>query len=187
MPLFRNRGDMLAFLRTEIIRNGDMDTEIQYYSCDRCNEEISEAWPIFDHEGKNYCVDCAFKLGLIDEVKYCDCCGGISSHMFTAGINPETGEIEFTKRKTKGRGLIGRHKFSWEKADKDYRHTKKYQEWRKAVFERDSYTCQHCGQVGGDLNAHHIKAFKKFKKLRYVIENGLTLCEKCHKKVHRTK
>ncbi len=53
-------------------------------------------------------------------------------------------------------------------------------EWRNAVFERDSYICQECGQVGGRLEAHHKKPYKAFPELRYEISNGVTLCKKCH-------
>lgn len=54
--------------------------------------------------------------------------------------------------------------------------------WRKAVFDRDDYTCQICKERGGKLNADHIKPFKYFPELRYDINNGRTLCVPCHRK-----
>ena len=60
-----------------------------------------------------------------------------------------------------------------------------YKEWRKAVFERDNYTCQHCLQRGCRLNAHHIMPFARYPELRFSVNNGISLCESCHKKVHR--
>lgn len=53
--------------------------------------------------------------------------------------------------------------------------------WREKVFERDGYTCQKCLKVGGHLQAHHIKSFANYPKLRFVVKNGITLCHNCHK------
>ena len=63
--------------------------------------------------------------------------------------------------------------------------TAQYLEWRKKVYERDNYTCMECHARNIRVNAHHIKEFAKYPELRYEIENGVTLCERCHKLKHK--
>jgi hypothetical protein len=88
-----------------------------------------------------------------------------------------------------------------------------YEMWRTKVFERDHFTCQECNQVGGKLRAHHKKRFiiliREFLKqynqfspledketlvrlaisyeLFWNLDNGITLCKKCHHKIHKEK
>lgn len=62
--------------------------------------------------------------------------------------------------------------------------SKSYKDWRKAVFERDGYTCQSCKNVGGELNAHHIYGYADFPELREDVDNGITLCLFCHRELH---
>ena len=64
------------------------------------------------------------------------------------------------------------------------RNSTQYKQWRDAVFARDNYTCQSCGQRGGRLNAHHISAWAKDKDRRLDISNGITLCSCCHRAIH---
>lgn len=60
--------------------------------------------------------------------------------------------------------------------------------WPKRVKERDGYACVlcHVPQTTEPMHAHHIKPFAQYPELRDDVENGLTLCQPCHKHVHRT-
>ena len=60
-----------------------------------------------------------------------------------------------------------------------------YSEWREKVYERDNYTCQYCGERGGKLNVHHLNSYDWDKEHRTDINNGIVLCEKCHKEFHK--
>lgn len=79
------------------------------------------------------------------------------------------------------------------------RSLEKYKTWVKHIMERDDYTCQFCGDnKGGNLNVHHIKHFADIISDNNIqsiddahnceefwdINNGITLCEKCHKLEH---
>ena len=55
--------------------------------------------------------------------------------------------------------------------------------WSRMVRHRDK-KCTECNSFN-DLHAHHIKAYKDFKELRYDVNNGITLCGKCHRKHHK--
>lgn len=70
--------------------------------------------------------------------------------------------------------------------NRQIRESLKYKLWRESVFQRDEFTCKICKQKGRKLTAHHIKLFSKFPELRFDINNGLTLCWECHKKIHKS-
>lgn len=65
------------------------------------------------------------------------------------------------------------------------RNNKKWDKWKLKVFTRDNYICKKCGYSNGHiLNAHHIYSWNINKRLRYSTNNGITLCNICHKKFH---
>ena len=83
---------------------------------------------------------------------------------------------------------------------KRIRESWKYGEWRQQCFIRDKFTCQKCGVHGEYLEVHHKKSFAKLltKTIFYMpllsiydasmlyipmwdTNNGITLCQKCHK------
>lgn len=57
-----------------------------------------------------------------------------------------------------------------------------YKEWRRAVFNRDNYTCIWCNKKDKTIQADHIKPFATFIELRFDVDNGRTLCKDCHRK-----
>jgi len=61
---------------------------------------------------------------------------------------------------------------------------KEYKDWRTSVFERDKYTCQKCGQVGYEIRAHHTYNYADYPELRTDVDNGITLCDACHREFH---
>jgi len=62
---------------------------------------------------------------------------------------------------------------------------KDHKVWRLKVFTNDDFICQKCSSVGGRLNAHHILSFSRFEHARYLVDNGVTLCEACHREFHK--
>ena len=53
----------------------------------------------------------------------------------------------------------------------------KYMIWRKAVKDRDGWKCRIADDdCNGRLEAHHILRWSKHPKLRYEVNNGISLC-----------
>lgn len=56
-----------------------------------------------------------------------------------------------------------------------------YKEWRMSVFKRDDFTCRlHNEECNGQIQAHHIFRWIDYPELRYIINNGITLCQFHH-------
>ena len=75
--------------------------------------------------------------------------------------------------------LSGPNHWNWQGGKSNgpnLRQTEEYDEWRRAVYKRDAYTCQDCGKRFKEIVAHHLKSFADFPELRYIVENGTTLC-----------
>jgi hypothetical protein len=84
-------------------------------------------------------------------------------------------------RRGKNNPMFGKHSYNYKGGYKRDRDTIEYQDWRLSVYKKDGYTCQLCRQLGGRLNAHHIKSWKDFPDFRFTVSNGLTLCSSCHR------
>jgi len=100
-------------------------------------------------------------------------------------------------------GRIGKKASNWKGGitllGQQIRNSFEYRQWRSDIYTRDNYTCQECGQIGRELNAHHIITFSIIFKNNQIktleqalnceelwnINNGITLCKKCHKLIHK--
>jgi len=90
--------------------------------------------------------------------------------------------------------LYGKDSPNWRGGHSIKRHqrykTPEYKSYVKAVLKRDNYTCQICGARNGhgkaiSLQVHHKIHFWQDPELAYDIDNGITLCKKCHQKAHK--
>lgn len=66
------------------------------------------------------------------------------------------------------------------KKRRNYMKDIKYKLWRTKVFERDNYFCIRCKKKNIYIHADHILSWAHYPQLRYNINNGRTLCMKCH-------
>lgn len=82
--------------------------------------------------------------------------------------------------------IRGKNHWNWKGGlsdkNKMARQTLSYKQWRKKVFERDNYQCMmpNCKSKEIYVEAHHIERFIDFPEKREEIDNGITLCKKCH-------
>jgi hypothetical protein len=103
--------------------------------------------------------------------------------------------IEKMRANRKGKGL-GSSNGMWKggitSIYKKLRTTREWAEWRKAVFERDVYTCQKCGanahydEEAVILEPHHIvgaTSLIRHKMREHIFnpDNGITICYPCHR------
>ena len=140
--------------------------------------------------GKCCSKECAALYTPKQKIVTCDYCG----KDFKAKISElKRSKGKYCSRKCchmdKSIKYCGENSSNWKGGTQRDKHNgdNRYSHWRLSVYERDNFTCQECGQVGGKLNAHHRFHWASFKSLRYEIWNGITLCEYCHKKEHRKK
>lgn len=145
---------------------GEFNSNKQIVICDGCGNEFElSKWEI-DRSDKHFCSQ--------------ECYGKWCSENRKGDKHPMYGVHRF-----------GEESPHWNpnltEEDRDrHRDNYKISNWRQAIFARDNYICQVTGDnKGGNLVAHHLNGYNKYKELRYDINNGITITEEIHKLFHK--
>ncbi len=140
-----------------------------------------------------------------NKVRYkCECdCGNscvvdytklVSGHTKSCGCLHR--EVASATSRNRNQKMVGENHPRWrfdltdeerrDRLEKRSANTPRLMKWRNKVFARDGYTCRRCGDSQGhNLRAHHIYSWNSHKKMRYLVSNGMCLCEKCHGNFHK--
>jgi len=153
------------------------------------------------------CIICGVPIKR--KTKYCKRCIKIKLKTKYKCLNCGKTFLHYKNTKRTFCNIICQHQYYKEKGNPNYidgrtpinkkiRISDKYKNWKNKIFKRDNYYCVLCGQKGKELHAHHKKPFHKIieeyniKSLEralncaelWDLENGITLCKKCHKKIN---
>ena len=143
----------------------------QFERCEHhfCSSECRENWKkndklIFncEHCGR----ECSVSKSKFERYEH-HFCSNECAHEWGRGENHPRYNFDLTdEEREKGRDIIG------------------YKTWVKTILRKNNYTCQCCGQYSKNLKAHHLNGYNWDKEHRIDVNNGITLCEDCHKEFH---
>ena len=119
----------MSYLKTVYLKNEDTKTPLNIYTCDVCNNEITEACSYFEIKKYHICINC-FEQFIFDYVKMSGL-GGTQPFVLYEAI-----EQKYKKKKR-------------------YTLSKKI---RNKVLKKYNFICQKCG-TSKNLTIDHIKPF----------------------------
>lgn len=131
---------------------------------------------------QHYCKDCNKSIHF-DSIRCQSCQITLMNKKRWKKITFRQKMIQILSQKAKKRLKNPKNNPNWKGGKQQKlrpRLTKKYKIWRNEVFKRDNFTCQKCNKKGGKLEAHHVKSWTLYSKLRFIVSNGITYCYKCH-------
>lgn len=161
--------------------------------CKKCTYETTALKRKFDYSYvNNYFEKEGCKLittnydKQLDKLIYIARCGHKNTITFNKFKNSKQGRVCKICCKPSGNN---HHKYNSNLSNEERILNRDYYEiilWRLKVYERDNYECKVCGDnTGGNLNAHHLNGYNWDISNRLNINNGATLCEKCHSNFHK--
>ena len=175
------------------------DTELKCFVCGK--DFIRKKWQTSNNKGDiYYCSVHCYQQRSPSSYETCDC-----GNIFKAYASRKKyyKNLYCSVKCRHKYGSIGRltasTKFNkqYQKFVRGVRHCEKYYAWRKKCLERDNYKCNICHGDKGLTVHHNIKTMYDFVKehgfnkkkihndcMFHDIDNGLTLCRKCHLNKH---
>ena len=166
--------------------------------CDLCGQVKERSYQCYnnqvDSDGMFYCRTCAnaYKIPKILLEKYgvrstlslkCNRDKGMQKCIEKYGVPFVTQNEEFKKKY-----MYGDRNCKWKDGRSgslpDRQKDPKLVLWRRQIFKRYNYRCLTC-KSRKNLNAHHFEGYDESVELRYDLDNGVALCETCHKDFHR--
>lgn len=120
------------------------------------------------------------------EVKWvCECSCGKTIIIKSEYLVEGTKSCGCLQKRTGPENPKWNHDLSLEDRENRKNRGKKFEVWAKQIKIRDNFTCKLCfDDSGGNLISHHLNAWHSFKNQRYDLNNGICLCESCHKQFH---
>jgi len=162
--------------------------------CQKCASKIANFEDLTGQKfGRLFVVGLSDRRGNRGQYYYdCKCdCGNdttVEGTSLSSGATQSCGCLQREVSSERMSAMVGELNPMWDATktdeDRDSGHTSAgHQAWRASVLERDEYTCACCGS-NKDLHAHHILPYSEYIELREDVDNGITLCDGCHKKFH---
>lgn len=165
------RGTQIKVRVKDLSKGSKVEVEVL---CDQCKIKIMKKG--YGNYLKNH------------KINNMDICGECNNKNFNNNVFKKYGvrtmvELDWVKKIVK-ESNSGKNSNWWKGGITSENHririSPEYKQWRTAVFERDDYTCQVCGKRGSNIQAHHLESFADNLDLRFVVENGVTICEFHH-------
>ena len=155
--------------------------------CDDCGDEkwVTRNSIVKPLGGEHRCVSCEAKTRV-----------GANHHQYTGEYYHECMEDECTNKVTRKeydrcrecsnmyRGKENHYKWIEDRSTLTKRSGSQMEKWGNAVKLRDGNKCVLCKADDKPLEAHHLVAFSTDKNKGYNVENGVCLCNECHRKFH---
>ncbi len=154
-----------------------------YYNCEYCGKKAFAKKSVYKKSKKHYCCrECSDKAQM-DRIYYnCEYCGKETFAKKT--------EYNLYKHHFCSNNCCGKFKLSpyiTQEEREQGRTRKEDKEWSRKVKEKYKGTCVICGKRKNKeikIVAHHLEGWNLNANKRIDVDNGVCLCEECHKEFH---